>query len=81
VCYHAVSVNCVQDPLVLRKKAADFRNGYKNWRQKKAKGKYCSILSYLYSLNVALASKCVLIHPEYTMYCALQEPVVRLTTC
>jgi hypothetical protein len=34
---YAVSL-CVQDPLVLRKKAADFRNGYKNWRQKKAKG-------------------------------------------
>ncbi|KAG5191058.1 mannitol dehydrogenase rossman domain family [Tribonema minus] len=27
-----------EDPLVLRKKAADFRKGYKNWRQKKPKG-------------------------------------------
>ncbi len=27
-----------EDPLKLRRKAADFRKGYKNWRQKKPKG-------------------------------------------
>mmetsp|Transcript_7696 Transcript_7696/g.11583 ORF Transcript_7696/g.11583 Transcript_7696/m.11583 type:complete len:659 (+) Transcript_7696:58-2034(+) len=33
--YHSKQV---EDPLILRKKAADFRKGYKNWRQKKPKG-------------------------------------------
>eukprot|EP00611_Tribonema_gayanum_P024356 TRINITY_DN534_c1_g1_i4.p1 TRINITY_DN534_c1_g1~~TRINITY_DN534_c1_g1_i4.p1 ORF type:complete len:173 (-),score=50.69 TRINITY_DN534_c1_g1_i4:68-586(-) len=32
------SATATEDPLVLRRKAADFRKGYKNWRQKKPKG-------------------------------------------